>query len=153
MNLANVVFKTRTRGIIIGGTLGILFHYAFIAEASANELTVKDHYKTVYYEQPYTTEECKEVYVGGDKTGDTLGGAVLGAAIGNAIGKDTEATLAGAAIGGLIGHNKSDARAQKRIHCQVLTRYEKKTREVYSHSTIQFVYEGKTYFERFNKHE
>jgi outer membrane lipoprotein SlyB len=112
---------------------------------------VKDHYKTVIVKKPYTVEECEERLVGGDKTGDTLGGAIVGAAIGNAIGKDTEATVAGAAIGGLIGHNKSDARPRYRLHCEIITRYDTEEREVYSHSTIRFEHDGKTYTETFYK--
>lgn len=110
--------------------------------ALAAPQVVKDHFKTIIVKKPYTVEECEERLVGGDKTGDTLGGAILGAAIGNAIGKDTEATLAGAAVGGLIGHNKSKARPHVRLHCEISTKYDREEREVYSHSTITFEYEG-----------
>jgi uncharacterized protein YcfJ len=112
---------------------------------------IKDHYKTVVMKKPYQVEECEERLVGGDKTGDTLGGAIVGAAIGNAIGKDTEATVAGAAVGGLIGHNKSKRRPYYQMDCKIITRYERTEKEVYSHSTIKFTYEGVTYHERFDK--
>lgn len=117
----------------------------------AAEPIIKDHYKTVVVRTPYTVEECEERLIGGDKTGATLGGAVIGGAIGNAIGKDTEATVAGAVIGGLIGHNNSNAQPRYRLHCEIITKYEREEREVYSHSTIRFLHNGRTYEQRFQK--
>ncbi len=124
---------------------------SFEVPAVGDDPTLTDLFKTVIIKTPYTVEECEERLVGGDKTGSTLGGAILGAAIGNAIGKDREATLAGAAVGGLIGHSKSNARPHTRLHCTVSIRHHREEREVYSHSTIDFEYNGGTYRESFQK--
>lgn len=112
---------------------------------------VQDHYKTVYVKKPYRIEECEERLVGGDKTEDTVRGAVIGGALGNAIGKDTQATVAGVVIGGLIGHDKSDAIPRYELQCEVITHYDVEEREIYSHSTITFEYDGRVYTERFQK--
>ena len=50
--------------------------------------TVMDHYKTVINQTPYKVEICREVNVGGDKTGDALKGAIIGGIIGNNVTKN-----------------------------------------------------------------
>jgi len=129
----------------------VLGSIALFSACVAADPAVQDHYKVETVKTPYYVEVCREELMGGDKTGDTLGGALVGAAIGNAIGKDTEATVAGAAIGGLIGHNKSDAKPMYQTRCREEVKYDSSTRKIYSHSTITFVHDGKTYVERFYK--
>jgi uncharacterized protein YcfJ len=122
-----------------------------LADTPVKEYVVEDHFRVETILHPYYIEECTERYVGGDKTGDTMSGAVIGAGIGNALGKDTEATLAGALIGGLIGHNKSNARPYYKKECKQVQKMQRSERKVYSHSTIKFTHQGKTYFESFDK--
>ena len=45
--------------------------------------TVRDHYKTVIEQTPYSVEVCKDVQIRGQaSTGDTVFGALLGGVIG-----------------------------------------------------------------------
>ena len=114
--------------------------------ASASEVAGKitKHYKQVITQNPYTVEVCKQVAVSGDKTGDTLKGAIIGRVIGNNVTKNVDNGGAiGAIIGGLIGNSKSNATGGTKTVCQVETRYNETAREVYSHSIIQFEFEGR----------
>ena len=57
----------------------------------------------------------------------------------------------GAIIGGMLGHSNSNASGGSKRVCQVETRYTEESRRVYSHSTISFIYEGKSYRVNFKK--
>jgi uncharacterized protein YcfJ len=121
----------------------------FADEANAN---ISDHYKTVIEQTPYKVEVCRDVTVSGDKTADTLTGAIIGGVIGNNVTKNVDNGAAvGALLGGIIAHNNSKATGGTRTQCQVETRYEELQREVYSHSTITFYYEGKKQTLNFRK--
>ena len=88
----------------------------------------------------------------GDKTGDTLKGAIIGGIIGNNITKNVDnGGAVGALLGGMLGHNNSKATGGTRTQCNVETRYQEETREVYSHSTVTFSVDGKSYTLKFNK--
>ncbi len=110
---------------------------------SANAETVTDHYKSVIEQTPYRVEVCRDVSVSGDKTGDTLKGAIIGGIIGNNVGNIENGGAAGALIGGILGHNNSKATGGTQRVCNIETRYEETQREVYSHSIVTFMYNGK----------
>ena len=113
--------------------------------------TVQDHYKMVITQKPYKVEVCRQVSTSGDKTGDTLKGAIIGGIIGNNVGDVKNGGALGAVLGGMIGHNNSNATGGTRTQCNVETRYQEETREIYSHSTVTFDVDGKTYTLKFNK--
>jgi len=140
---------------------GIMFAYLvlsimFIAkEAKATQpfnATVQDHSKTIIKRVPQTWEVCSEVNLPGDKTADTLLGALIGGAIGQNITKDLpDGATAGAIIGGILGNQNSKTINGKQMKCTKNVRYQESMETVYSHSTITFNYEGKTYTVRFKK--
>jgi len=114
--------------------------------ANAGEATVQDHYKNVIEQNPYRVEVCKDVTVQGQaSTGDTLFGALIGGAIGNQFGggkgKDA-ATILGAIVGADVANKNTSKPGSTQRQCQVETRYEETQRNVYSHSTVTFYYEG-----------
>lgn len=113
--------------------------------------TITDHWKTVIDRKPYNVEVCYEKNVSGDKTGDTLKGAIIGGIIGNNVGDIKNGGAAGAIIGGLLGHSKSNATGGTKTVCQVETRYNETSREVYSHSTITFEVNGRRHTLSFAK--
>ena len=128
----------------------MLFATPALAETSTGN--IRDHYKTVIDRDPYSVEVCYDVKVPGDKTGDALMGAIIGGIIGNNVTKDLpDGGTAGAIIGGMLGHQNSDATGGTRRVCRVETRYNETQERVYSHSTINFIYQGKTYQVRFQK--
>ena len=91
---------------------------------------VNDHQKTVIKRTPQVVEVCSERNVSGDKTADTILGAI---------------------IGGLLGHQNSTASDGTKLVCKNMTRYKESMDTIYSHSTITFNYNGKTYTARFSK--
>ena len=112
---------------------------------------VQDHYKNVIHKTPHSVEVCYDKSVSGDKTGDTLRGAILGGIIGNNVGDINNGGAIGSVIGGMLGHSNSNASSGTKRVCQVETRYTEESRRVYSHSTISFIYEGKSYRVNFKK--
>ncbi len=109
---------------------------------------VQDHYKNITVKTPYSEQVCYETR--GDKSGDALMGAIIGGVIGNNITKNLpDGGTAGAIIGGILGHQNSDAVSG--MKCDNITRYKSRVERVYSHSTIEFNYDGKSYIVRFNK--
>ena len=87
----------------------------------------------------------------GDKSGDMLKGAIIGGIIGNNVGNIENGGTLGAVIGGMLGHNNSNATSGTRRQCRTEIRYNEESRTVYSHSTIKFVTEGRTYTLKFKK--
>ena len=112
---------------------------------------VHDHYKTVFIQEPYKVQVCRDKVISGDKTGDTLGGAILGGLIGKALTGQDDGAKIGALFGGIIGHDKSNAQSGTARVCQYETRYREKTNTVYSHSTITWRMNGRTYRLNFQK--
>ena len=96
-------------------------------------------------------EVCYDQQVSGDKSGDMLKGAIIGGIIGNNVGDIKNGGAAGAILGGIIGHNNSTATGGTRQVCRVETRYTETPMTVYSHSTVTFTHNGKTYTVRFQK--
>ena len=140
---------------------GIMFAYVALSmmviakEAKATQpfnATVQDHSKTIIKRVPQTWEVCSEVNAPGDKTADTLLGALIGGAIGQNITKDLpDGATAGAIIGGILGNQNSKTINGKQMKCTKNVRYQESMETIYSHSTITFNYEGRTYTVRFKK--
>ena len=121
-----------------------------VAESKLARIEVTDHFKQVYHKTPHNVEVCYDKTVSGDKTGDALMGAIIGGIIGNNVTKDLpDGGTAGAIIGGMLGHNNSTAKSGTKTVCQVETRYTEQKREMYSHSTVTFTHDGKTYTLKF----
>ena len=123
-----------------------------VAESKLARIEVTEHFKQVYHKTPHNVEVCYDQSVSGDKTGDALMGAIIGGIIGNNVTKDLpDGGTAGAIIGGMLGHQNSDTKGGSKIVCKVETRYTEEKREMYSHSTITFTHDGKTYKLRFTR--
>ena len=134
---------------ILGATV-LLFSVITSANAADAHQT-KDHYKDVYHKTPHGVEVCYDQRVDGDKTGDTLKGAIIGGIIGNNVGDIENGGALGAIVGGMIGHNNSDATGGTRTVCKKEIRYTEERRTIYSHSTVTFTHQGKSYTLRFQK--
>ena len=132
-------------------TIASLMTLSACHPALAHEPNVTDYNKSVINQVPYKVEVCRDVTTSGDRTGDTLKGAIIGGIIGNNVGDIKNGGAAGALIGGILGHNSSKASGGTRTQCNIETRYQEETREVYSHSTVTFSVDGKTYKLKFNK--
>ena len=132
-----------------GGIGAIAF--TFIANSVKADTQVQDHYKNIIYKTPSQVEVCYDRNVSGDKTGDALKGAIIGGILGNNIKGEKDGGAIGAIIGGMLGHSNSGAIGGTKRVCQVETRYSEESKRVYSHSTISFVYEGKSYRVKFQK--
>ena len=138
-------------------TWALAFVGGFVTGKSAfatqpHAAVVHDHFKDVIHQKPYQVEICSERNVSGDKTGDAVMGAIIGGIIGNNVTKNLpDGGTAGAIIGGILGHQNSDAQAGTKTVCRYKTRFKETHETIYSHSTITFNYDGKTYTVRFNK--
>lgn len=134
------------------GILAGAFLMATVSSAQAEIAVVQDHYKTVINKQPYEVQVCTDRPVSGDKSGDMLTGAIVGGIIGNNVTKNVEnGGAVGALLGGIIGHNNSKAKSGTARFCTVETRYNESQAEVYSHSTVRFTHNGRSYSLRFTK--
>lgn len=107
--------------------------------------TTENHFKTVIVKKPYSVEVCTQ---GNGKSDfqNLLEGAIVGGAIGNNIPGEKNGGAAGAIIGGLLNSERN-----KGTQCRVETRYEEETQTVYSHSTVTFIHEGRSYTVRFQR--
>ena len=132
-----------------GGIGAIAF--TFIANSVKADTQVQDHYKNIIYKTPSQVEVCYDRQVSGDKTGDAIKGAIIGGILGNNIKGEKDGGAIGAIIGGMLGHSNSGAIGGTKRVCQVETRYSEESKRVYSHSTISFIYEGKSYRVKFQK--
>ena len=141
------LFQKQT--LVWGGIGAIAF--TFIANSVKADTQVQDHYKNIIYKTPSQIEVCYDRQVSGDKTGDALKGAIIGGILGNNIKGEKDGGAIGAIIGGMLGHSNSNASSGTKRVCQVETRYTEESRRVYSHSTISFIYEGKSYRVNFKK--
>lgn len=141
------IFQKQT--LVWGGIGAIAF--TFIANSVKADTQVQDHYKNIIYKTPSQVEVCYDRQVSGDKTGDAIKGAIIGGILGNNIKGEKDGGAIGAIIGGMLGHSNSGATGGTKRVCQVETRYSEESRRVYSHSTISFIYEGKSYSVNFKK--
>ena len=106
---------------------------------------VQDHYKTVIIKKPETVDVCSE----GNGKSD-LENFITGGLIGGAIGNNIPGEKGGAAIGAIIG-GALNAERNKGMTCKTLTTYKKEMETIYSHSTIKFNYNGRSYSVSFKK--
>ena len=135
---------------LMWGGIGVIA-FTFIANSVKADTQVQDHYKNIIYKTPSQVEVCYDRNVSGDKTGDAIKGAIIGGILGNNIKGEKDGGAIGAIIGGMLGHSNSNASSGTKRVCQVETRYTEESRRVYSHSTISFIYEGKSYRVNFKK--
>jgi len=112
---------------------------------------VHDHFKMVFHNEPYKVKVCRDHVMSGDKTGDTLGGAIIGGILGKALTGSDDGAKIGALFGGIVGHDKSNAQAGTKRVCQLETRYREISKTIYSHSTITWRMNGRTYSVNFTK--
>jgi len=138
------------RQTLAWGAVGFIA-FTFIANSVKADTQVQDHYKNIIYKTPSQVEVCYDRNVSGDKTGDAIKGAIIGGILGNNIKGEKDGGAIGAIIGGMLGHSNSNASSGTKRVCQVETRYSEESRRVYSHSTISFIYEGKSYRVNFKK--
>jgi len=138
---------------VIGyAAVGLFLATSQVGATQPHAAVVTDHQKTVIKRTPHIVEVCSERKVSGDKTGDAVMGAIIGGIIGNNVTKNLpDGGTAGAIIGGLLGHQNSTANDGTKLVCNKMKRYEESMETIYSHSTITFSYEGKTYTVRFQK--
>ena len=132
--------------VMVGIVTALMF-----ASTQAVAETTQDHYKQVINKTPHQVEVCYDQHQSGDKSGDMLKGAIIGGIIGNNVGDVKNGGALGAILGGAIGHNNSKATGGSKTVCTIETRYNEEQKEVYSHSTMQFVSEGKQHTIKFYK--
>ena len=127
-------------------TIGIIA--CFVGNANATQphsAKVSDHYKAVIVKIPTEYEVCTK---GNGKT--DLENFITGGLIGGAIGNNIPGEKGGAAIGAIIG-GALNAERNKGMTCKTLTTYKKEMETIYSHSTIKFNYNGRSYSVSFKK--
>jgi uncharacterized protein YcfJ len=107
--------------------------------------TTQDHYKQVIVKKPYTVEVCTEGN-GQSDISNFLEGAIVGGAIGNNIPGEKNGGAIGAFLGGVLNAEKNKA-----PQCRKETRYEEEYKEMYSHSTVTFIHDGRQYTVRFQR--
>ena len=107
--------------------------------------TTQDHYKQVIVQKPYTVQVCTEGN-GKSNLNNFLEGAIIGGIIGNNIPGENGGGALGAILGGAMNTENN-----KGNRCRMETRYEEEYKEVYSHSTVTFTHNGRTYSLRFRK--
>ena len=114
---------------------------------------VTDHYKEVVYVEPYTIEVCEQQQVANpdDLINSAFWGAIFGAVVGDAIDEDS-GKVPGAIIGAALGAEEAKKNSTTTaMVCKQETRQQRTVRNIYSHSTIQFDYEGSYYEVDFTK--
>ena len=136
---------------VIGyAAVGLFLATSQVGATQPHAAVVTDHQKTVIKRTPHIVEVCSERKVSGDKTGDAVMGAIIGGIIGNNVTKDLpDGGTAGAIIGGLLGHQNSTANSGTELVCNKMTRYKESMETMYSHSTVTFTHDGKTYTLKF----
>ena len=131
--------------LVIVTLLAMTLSIPAYAKSPVKRAVVTDHYKTVIDRSPYQVEVCKQVTTqGGDPTAGAIIGGLIGGAIGNQM-KGKNDGEAGAVIGAIIGieNEKKKGTGGTYNRCYIETRYNETSREVYSHSIIQFEFEGR----------
>ncbi len=121
-------------------TLGLI-----LLSSTAVAETTHDHYKNIIIKKPYTVEVCTQGN-GKSDLDNFLTGAIVGGAIGNNIPGENNGGALGAILGGAINTERN-----KSPQCKTETRYEEEQQTVYSHSTVTFMHEGRSYTLRFSK--
>ena len=121
-------------------TLGLI-----LLSSTAMAETTQDHYKNIIIKKPYTVEVCTQGN-GKSDLDNFLTGAIVGGAIGNNIPGEKNGGTLGAIIGGALNTERN-----KSPQCKTETRYEEEQQTVYSHSTVTFMHDGRSYTLRFSK--
>jgi len=134
---------------LVAGIMVTIFTTSAMA-GNVERPNVYHHYKDVIQQVPYNVEVCRNVTTqsGGASSADVLGGAIIGGIIGNQIGKgkgNDAATILGAILGADIANKNKNGTSTTGTHCSVETRYKETVVEVYSHSTLTFMIDGKGY--------
>ena len=143
------MLKEKIKGFIIGF---IGFGIVGVAIASSGA-TVTDHYRDVVYLEPYTVEVCDQQKITNpdDLINSAFWGAIFGAVVGDAI-DDENGKAPGAIIGAAIGANEAEKNSTTTaMVCKQETRQNRVVRTEYSHSVIEFEYEGNHYEINFTK--
>ena len=133
--------------------IGFLLMMGTHVMAAGSGAVVTDHYKEVVYVEPYTIEVCEQQQVANpdDLINSAFWGAIFGAVVGDAI-DDEHGKLPGAIIGAAIGSEEAKKNSTTTaMVCKQETRQQRTVRNVYSHSTIEFEYEGSYYEVNFTK--
>ena len=107
--------------------------------------TVEDHNKTVIKKVPNTIEICSH----GNGKSD-FENFITGAIVGGVIGNNIPGEKGGGAIGSILG-GALNAEKNKGMKCRTETHFKKQMITSYSHSTITFNYNNKTYTLTFQK--
>ena len=127
-------------------TVGFILFVGGNAQATQpHAATVDDHYKTVIVKIPTEYEVCSK---GNGKT--DLENFITGGIVGGVIGNNIPGEKGGGALGAILG-GALNTEANKGTKCTKHIHYEKKMETIYSHSTITFTYEGRSYTVRFKK--
>ena len=126
--------------------IGLVMCIGAAAEATPPFATdIQDHYKTLIVKVPTEYEVCSK----GNGKSD-LENFITGGIVGGIIGNNIPGEKGGGAIGAILG-GALNAESNKGMKCTKHTHYEKKMETVYSHSTITFNYENRSYTVRFKK--
>lgn len=121
------------------------FAMAMAMSSPAFAANVQDHFKQVIVQKPYNIQVCTQGN-GKSDLSNFLEGAIIGGAIGNNIPGENGGGALGAFLGGVLNTEQN-----KGNQCRTETRYEEEYKEMYSHSTVTFTHEGRTYTVRFQK--
>ena len=143
---------------VIGAVLATLV----ATPALANKTRVYDVTQTVTKKVPQTEQICQTVEVpiygnSGPNTEGAIVGGLIGGLLGNQIGKGggkEAATGIGAMTGAIIGSKNGEKQIvgyRQENRCQNRTTYSYETNEVYSHSVVEFYYNGRFYKKKFKK--
>ena len=137
---------------------------ALPAYADSNNVwaTYTDHYHSWTDSVPYEKNQCFNVevpiYGTVQRQGDAAGGALLGMILGGIAGKaitgKDDGAAAGAIMGGVIGADKGSKPKNEQVitgykqekRCDNVVHYMNVEKTAYSHSTLTFTIEGKTYY-------
>jgi len=124
--------------------------------------TVTDHFRNVTRNIPTTERVCETVnvpiYSSGGSTGNTIAGAIIGGAIGNQFGNGSgrdAMTVLGAIVGADVANrsaqNNSVIGYRQEQRCDNVTTYVSSQERVYSHSTISWRENGRTFTLQFQR--
>lgn len=131
--------------------IGLGFLLSSCSPAAAQDRQIHDHYKQIIEQKPYHVEVCRDVTTSGDKSGDMVKGAIIGGILGNNVGNVENGGTLGAVLGAMLGHSNSNAKSGTQRRCKTEVRYKEEVRTIYSHSHIEFWYQGKKYNLKFKK--
>ena len=135
--------------------LSLIFGLIFISSVAIADTSRVDrsnvyhHFTIVNTQVPYNIEVCTQghSYNSNTSSTDAIIGAIIGGTLGNQVGsgrgKDA-ATILGVILGADI-INKNNKSGTVGPSCIVESRYKESTQEVYSHSTITFMIDGRSY--------